>query len=317
MSHRNLSKLADEYYEWTLRTSPVAASMRGIHDYDTELGEFSREAEDRQIAELRDMTARARAISPWELDTEDQITREVLIFEAENAADVAETRLAEFMVSHTMGIQAMFPVIVPQLPIETAEHADAYIERFSKIPQAYAEANARLAEGVANGRTPMASTAHKTVEQIDAMLAAPLDQDPFTRAQLPAGMDEAEWRGRLVDLARDHVRPGLQAYRDMIAETVVPAGRSDDQPGLSWLPDGEATYSRLVKQHTSLPLDPEEIHHLGLRQVEMLADEYKELGSEVLGTTDLNEIFSRLRDDPDLHFTAGADVVAASEVAMA
>jgi uncharacterized protein (DUF885 family) len=317
LSHQELSDLADEYYEWTLRTSPVMATMRGIHDYDTELGEFSREAEDRHIAELRDMAGRAKAMDPADLDRQDQITREVLVFEAENTADVSETRLAEFMVSHTMGIQAMLPVIVPQLPLETAEHADAFIERFSKMPQAYAEANARLAEGLANGRTPMASTAQKTVEQIDTMLAAPIEEDPFTRAQLPSGMDEAEWRSRLSDLARDYVRPGLQAYRDMIADKVVPAGRSDDQPGLSWLPDGEATYSRLVQQHTSLPLDPEEIHHLGLRQIEMLAEEYRELGAEVLGTTDLSEIFSRLRDDPDLHFTSGADVVAASEVAMA
>ena len=317
MGNQELSELADEYYRWTLRTSPVSASMRGIHDYDTELGEFSREAEDRHIAELRAMAGRAAAIDPAGLDAQDQITRDVLIFETENGADVAETRLAEFMVSHTMGIQAMLPVIVPQLPIETTEHADAFIERFRKLPTAVTEGNARLAEGIANGRTPMASTAQKTVEQIDSMLAAPLEQDPYTKARRPADIDEAAWRDRLVDLVRDHVRPGLQLYRDMIADHVVPAGRSDDQPGLSWLPDGEVTYSRLVRQHTSLPLDPEEIHHVGLRQIELLADEYRELGADVLGTSDLGDIFARLRDDPDLHFTAGADVVAASEIAMA
>jgi len=317
LSHPELAALADEYYEWTLATSPITASMRGIHDYDTEFGEFSRGAEDRQIAELRSFVDRARAIEPEGLDYQDQITLEVLIFEAENAADVEETRLAEFMVSHTMGLQAMLPVVVPQLPIETPQHADDFIERFRKSPTAFAELNERLAEGVANGRTPMASTAQKTVEQIDAMLAAPLDQDPLTRAMVPEGGNGAEWRSRLADLARDYTRPALQAYRDMIADHVVPAGRSDEQPGLNWLPDGEATYSRLVKQHTSLPLDPEEIHHIGLRQIESLAEEYRKLGAEALGTTDLTEIFARLRDDPDLHFTSGADVVAASEVAMA
>ena len=317
MSHEQLAQLADEYYEWTLRTQPIQASMRGIHDYDTELGEFSREAEDREIAELRTMAGRAGAIDPGDLDASDRITRDVLIFEAETKADAAETRMAELFVNHTMGLQALLPVVVPQLPIETAEHGDAFIERFSKSPAAFAELNERLAEGVANGRTPMASTAQKTVAQIDAMLAAPVEQDPFVMARCPAGVDESEWRARLANLVRDYVRPGLKAYRDTIADRVIPAGRGDDQPGLSWLPDGEASYARLVKQNTSLPLEPDEIHLLGLRQIELLDDEYRELGAEVLGTTNLAEIYSRLRDDPDLHFDSGPEVVEHSEVAMA
>ena len=317
MSHQDLAQLSDEYYEWTLRTQPITATMRGIHDYDTEIGEFSREAEDRQISELRAFAARAAAIDPAELSAQDRITRDVLLFETENAADVAEVRQAEMAVNHTIGIQAMLPVAIPQLPIENEQHANDFIERFSKLGAAFDELNSRLAEGVARGRTPMASTAQKTVEQIDQMLAAPLESDPFTRTMTPAGVDEAEWRTRLEDLVRSYVRPGLQSYRDMIADHVVPAGRSDDKPGLSWLPDGEETYSRLVKQHTSLPLDPEEIHAIGLRQIDNLADEYRTLGAEVLDTTDLTEIFSRLRDDPELHFKNGPDVVEASEVAMA
>ena len=53
MSHKELANLADEYYRWTLRTQPISASLRGIHDYDNEIGEYSRQAEDRQISELQ------------------------------------------------------------------------------------------------------------------------------------------------------------------------------------------------------------------------------------------------------------------------
>ncbi len=317
MSHQELADLADEYFDWKLRTEPISASMIGVHDYDSELGEFSRDAEDRQITDLRGFVTRAAAIDPTGLDAQDRITRDVLIFEAENAADVGETRMAELAVNHTIGIQALLPVVVPQLPIETSEHGDAFIERFRKSTQAFAEMNTRLEEGVAAGRTPMASTARKTVEQIDTMLATPLAEDPFMKARVPGGLDEAEWRDRVADVIRDHIRPALLSFRDTIAEKVVPAGRSDEQPGTCHLPDGEVTYSRHVRQHTSLPLDPEEIHHLGLRQIDMLGEEYRTLGQEALGTADLTEIFAALRDDPALHFEAGPEVVAASEKAMA
>jgi len=317
MSHQELADLADAYYGWTLRVEPISASLRGVHDYDGEFGDFSRDAEDRRIAELRDFASLAAAVNPVELDAQDRITRDVLIFETENAADVAETRMAELAVNHTIGFQAMLPVAVPQLPIETAEHGDAFIERFSKSQQAFAEINARLEEGVAAGRTPMASTARKTVAQIDAMLATPVAEDAFMNTRVPTGVDESEWKERVGDVVRDHVRPALLSYRDTIGDSVVPAGCSDDQPGLCHLPDGEASYSRHVKQHTSLALDPEDIHHVGLRQIDMLAEEYRTLGQEVLGTSDLTEIFAALREDPALHFEAGAEVVAASEAAMA
>ncbi len=317
MSDPRVGALADEYYDWMNRASPLSASLRGVHDYGSELDDFSRQGEDRQIAELRSMVERARAIDPESITDDDRVTLEVLVFEAESQADVAETRMAEIAVNHAIGVQALLPVIAAQLPIDSAEHAAAHIERFTKLDQAVTDMCDRLRDGLAAGRAPMGSTAQKTVEQIDALLAGPLETDAFVQTKPAPGADEAEWRDQLIDLTRDHIRPASQRYRDFIAEHVVPAGRSDEQPGLSWLADGEASYARHVRRHTSLPLDPEEIHHIGLRQVAALADEYRRLGGEALGTTDLEEIFTRLRDDPAVHFDTGPDVVAASEVAMA
>ncbi len=317
MSHKELADLADEYHQWTLRTQPIQASLRGIHDYDTEFGEFSREAEDLQIAELRDMVGRASAISPDELTEQERVTRDVLIFEASTNADSAEARMAELAVNHTMGIQAFVAIIAQQMPIDTAQHGNDFIERFTKSGAAFDELGQRLVEGVANSRTPMASTAEKSVAQIDALLAAPVEQGMLAAARCPAGVDEDEWRSRLSDVESNHLRPGLKSYRDTIVEQVLPAARSDERPGLKWLPDGEESYARLVRQHTSLAKDPEEIHRIGLGQVEKLDAEYKELGAQVLGTSDLAEIYGRLRDDPDLHFDSGPEIVERSEQAMA
>ncbi|MEX0796236.1 MAG: DUF885 domain-containing protein [Acidimicrobiia bacterium] len=317
MSHTELNDLANEYYEWSLRTHPIEATMRGVHDHDAELDEFSREAEDNQISYLRSVAGRAEGIDDDGLSASDRVTRDVLIFETGTEADATETRMAELAVDPAFGFQAVIAVFVPQLPIETRQQADDFIARFSQLPRAVAEMNDRLAEGLANGRTPMTSAAEKTVAQLDDMLASPVDQSPFMAAQRPPDLDEGEWRSRLADLVRDHIRPALGAYRDMIADQVQPAGRSDEQPGLSWLPDGEASYAAHITRHTSLPMSAGAIHDIGLQQVERLDDEYRELGAAVLGTSDLTEIYARLRDDPDLHFESGPEVVEYSENAMA
>jgi len=129
--------------------------------------------------------------------------------------------------------------------------------------------------------------------------------------------DPDAWRARLREAIESDVRPAMAAYRDVLRDRVRPESRSDKHVGLAWLADGEDAYNRVVRYHTTLDLSAQRIHEIGLEQIEKLAGEYRELGPEVLGTTDLAEIFEHLRDDPSLHHTNGADIVAASKAALA
>ncbi len=315
-----LRNLADEYWEWQLETSPLNALLLGDHRYADRFDEFSREAEDRNIASLRGFAARAEAIDPADLDGEERISRQVLMFDASTTAAAAESRQAEFAVNHIIGFQALIPVIPPQLPIETAEHADQLIEMYGGMARGLDEMSDRIREGVATGRTPPRYAVGETIKQLDSFAAVPVDQDPLLATRVPEEFDEAAavaWKNRLTGVVEMAIRPALGRYRDLLESEVMAVSRPEERSGVGWLPDGEELYARSIHQHTSLPMDSTEIHEIGLQAIERLADEYRVLGSRVLGTQDLGDIFSRLRDDPDLHFQSGADVVAASEVAMA
>ncbi|MEX2323001.1 MAG: DUF885 domain-containing protein [Acidimicrobiia bacterium] len=313
-----LDRLARDYWEYILEEHPTQALMLGDHRYDGRFEDASRAAEDRAIGRSREFAAAAEAIDPGDLTDDERITREVLIFEASSRADVAATRLAEAYVSHTIGVQAMLPVELPQYPLTAPEHAAAMPERFHGIAAYFDAAADRLKDGVAAGRVPIASTALKTIAMTDELLAADGDGDPLVKLKAPEGWDgEAAWRAEMAQVAADVVRPALRRWRDVIADTVVPAGRSDDQPGLCHLPGGEVAYAATLYRYTTTDKQPQEIHDVGLAQIESLADEYRTLGAEVLGTSDLDEIFERLRDDPDLHFEDGPTIVAAAEAAMA
>jgi uncharacterized protein (DUF885 family) len=109
----------------------------------------------------------------------------------------------------------------------------------------------------------------------------------------------------------------VTAYRDALRDEVAPHARPDERCGLSWLADGESTYATLVRYFTTTELTAQQIHEIGLQQVESLAREYAELGLQVLGSSDVPTVLTALRDDPSLHHTSGDDVVEASRVAMA
>ncbi|MGH3445504.1 MAG: DUF885 domain-containing protein, partial [Nocardioidaceae bacterium] len=155
------------------------------------------------------------------------------------------------------------------------------------------------------------------IGQIDEALGRPAGEDPLLNTQeAPEGVDAAAWRSRLQDAVEKSVRPGLETYRDTLRDVSLTNARPDDKVGLCWLPGGEDAYAKALRYFTTTDKSPQEIHDIGLAQVDKIAEEYRALGPEVVGTDDLAEIFEAMRTDPKLHFEHADQLVDASEVAM-
>ncbi len=252
------------------------------------------------------------------LGAEDRITREMITWDATTRADLLEARLAELGVNPISGPQAMLPVRFPKLSIPTAEVAQAMPDKLRGVGIAFRALAERLREGAASGRTPAAFAVEQTLPQLEAWLATPVAADPLLDLATPPELaDPAAWRASLEAMIEAEVRPGLARYRDVLRDEILAVARPDEHAGLGWLPDGRDAYDRTIRLFTTLSLPAEQIHEIGLQQIDSLAGEYRQLGPQVTGSDDLAAIFEALRSDPALHHTNAADIVAASEAALA
>ncbi len=181
----------------------------------------------------------------------------------------------------------------------------------------YGELAERQREGVAGGRLPAAFAAADTIAQLDGLLSRPIADDPLlVTTSPPSGIDVDGWKARLRRVIETDVRPGMRAYRDVLRDEALPLARPDEKCGLSWLADGDEAYAATLRNFTTTDKSAREIHDIGLAQIEKLADEYRGLGPEVVGTADLQQIFTAMRSDPKLHFSTGDELIEASEVAL-
>ena len=80
--------------------------------------------------------------------------------------------------------------------------------------------------------------------------------------------------------------------------------------GSATYPAESAGYRAAVAAHTTTDLTPEQIHATGETLVAALREEFAERGGRALGTTDVAEVLRRLRDDPELRFRTGEEIVA-------
>ena len=314
----DINELAQEYFDYLLTVWPTWGHLMGNYQHADLYDDASRAGEDDEIRIRRAYADRAEAIPADDLSAQDRITREMLVFDGRRNADILDARFAEFGVDPIFGPVAGLPVYIPKLPIPNADVAEAMIAKTRLIAKNFRDMSDRLLEGVARNRTPAAFAVEDTVAQIDRWLASPIEEDPLLHTAEPAGVADGDaWRGRLRDVVELDVRPAMAQYRDTMRDRVRSVARDDAHVGLSWLADGEDSYGRMIRYHTTLKMTAEEIHAIGLEQIEKLAGEYRVLGHEVLGTSDVPEIFRRLREDPALHHTNGSDIVAASKAALA
>jgi uncharacterized protein (DUF885 family) len=313
----DLAQLADDYWQAILDAEPTERHMLGDYSDVGSFEQVSREAEDRFAATLRDFATRAEAVETGSLEPEEALTRGVIISSATAHADLLDSPLGGRNADPVHGMQGTLPLLMGLLAVPDRTVAEAMPAKLEAVGTHFHQLGERTREGAAAGWVSPAFAVAGTIDQIEKALAVSLADDPVVAAiQLPADVDADAVRGALRKAVETSLRPGLEHYRDALRD-VLPQARSDEECGLSWLPGGSDAYDVTLRYATTTEKTAQEIHEIGLAQVAKLADEYRALGPEVVGTDDLQQIFEAMRTDPTLHFEHGEELVEQSRVALA
>jgi uncharacterized protein (DUF885 family) len=318
----SLAELADEYWQAYLAFSPVSATSIGDRRFDDRMDDASPEAIQAQRQRLAAFRGRAEAIEPGPLDGADPVTRSALI--AQIASDVAalETGLEEWTVDPLEGPQVVALDLEAIQPVSTPDQARAMVARWRALGPWFDQGAANLRRGLASGRVAVRTPVERAVDQIDGILARPDAELPLLK---PLETEHPDWpaaeREAFADglraAVREVVRPALERYGAVVRDEILPAARPDERAGILHVDGGPDAYTRLIRLHTSLDLTADEIHRIGLDEVDRIDGELAELGGRVLGTTEPEAIRGRLRSDPALHFTTRDEVFATAEEALA
>jgi uncharacterized protein (DUF885 family) len=313
----DLHRLADDYWAALLAFQPTWRHMLGDYSDVGSWDECSAEAERQYATSLRDFARRAQEVDPSGLDEQDGLTRDVLVASATTTADVTDTPLTGLAADPVSGLHVHLPLVLGLLSVPDAAVAGQMPAKLDAVGTYLHQLADRVRGAAADGWVSAEFAVRETVDQLDRALAVPLGDDPsVTAVRAPDGVDEGELHDALRAAVERSVRPGLADLRAALQDTAADA-RPEDRCGLSWLDGGDEAYAATLRYFTTTDKSAQEIHEIGLAQVAKLADEYRALGPEVVGTDDLEQIFAAMRTDPALHFTSGDELVQQSKVALA
>jgi uncharacterized protein (DUF885 family) len=257
--------LADRFWESILAEEPTTATMYGDDRYDDRLEDPSPEGRARRRRLMETTLAEAAAIDPGQ-SLEDRITLDMIrvVCELAIVQDDQRTDLLR-VVDQMAGPQTLLPQAVLLQAADTPERLER-LEARLRAYEGYMAANRELLrEGLATGLTAPRIVAERTVAQLERLLEIPADESIVTTGARVAS--EAD-RARIERIVREVVLPADRAFLEAIRDGYLAASR--EEPGLWSAPDGEALYRTQILAWTTLDIDPEEVHRIGLEELESI-----------------------------------------------
>jgi uncharacterized protein (DUF885 family) len=317
-----LRALGDRFWEQFLEAHPTWATVIGDRRFDDRLDDPSQAGIAARLVWLDEIAAGARAIEPERLNATERVTRQMLEDEAANAADALRTGIDEWTVDPLQGPIMSILDTVDYQTIRTPEDGAAMVERWRGIGRYFDALRANLREAAADGRVAVVKPVERMLDILrglealppgDWKLAAPASGDlpGWTEA------DRERFRRSLLEAVSDIAIPGFRRYRETLERDILPLARPESRPGICHLPGGAEAYRTAIRVHTTLDLEPEEIHATGLREIERIDAEFVELGRRFLGTADLDSTLAALRDDPSLRFSSADEVFETAKRSLA
>jgi uncharacterized protein (DUF885 family) len=191
------------------------------------------------------------------------------------------------------GAQTLLPELALYQPADTPERFERLLARVRAYPGFLAAVGDLAREGVATGLVQPRIIVERVVGQIERLLAIPVEEHPLVAVTRVAGAGERE---QLAVLLRDVVRPAEAAYLAVVRDEVLPVARTE--PGIWSAPGGEAIYRTQIRSWTTLSLEPEAVHALGVEELARVEDERRAI-TRAAGFGDDTAAYRRaMRADP-------------------
>jgi uncharacterized protein (DUF885 family) len=307
-----VGRLLEEDWEARLRGDPLLASSTGDHRYDDRLPSVAPADLARSAQRKRDTLSRLQSIDRTALDVQDRITVDMLARDLRD--DMAEYEFGAWQLP--INADSGFHTALADLPrsgtFGTVRDYESYIARLRAFPAHMTQQIANMREGLRTGFT----LPRVVLEGYDVTIRAHVVGDPTASVfyapfrSFPSGVPASE-RTRLEAEGRYAVKDGaIAAYRaflDFMMREYLPRTRASI--AAADLPRGREYYAHRVRSFTTLDVTPEEVHRIGLAEVERIHAEMMDVMRATGFTGDFAAFLDFLRRDPRFYARTPEDLL--------
>ncbi len=275
----------------------------------TRLPDVGAEAQAARLKVWDDVLQQLKAIDPATLSAENQVNYAIYRYQVENLADAVRLRTYEMPFNSDSSFWSNLGFMARR-EMKTAQDYRNYIARLNDVPRYFDQQTANMRAGlergfsvpraVLDGRDVSISTVAALKDPTESPLYA-----PFRR--LPAGIpadEQQKLREEAQQAIAGSVIPAFGKLLAFFREEYVPQARTT--LAAEKMPGGKAFYRQQIREYTTLDMSPQQIHALGLSEVNRIQQEMNAIIDKVgfkgkSEQTRFADFLEFLRTDPQFY----------------
>jgi len=299
--------LFEEQYESDLRNFPERATAFGDYRYNDRLNEDSLAAIAQRHKTDEDFLHRLDAISTTGFSDQDQLSHDLLIRVLQQRITDFNLKEYEMPINQQNGIHTSLADLPQAVPLDSVKHYEDYVSRLHQIPRALNQVTEVLQAGMKDKLMPVRFLAEKIPAQCEGIIAA----DPFLRPtkKYPADIspdDQKRLTREIKDVVNADVLPAYKKFAEFIKTEYAPQGRTT--LSITSLADGQNRYKNDIYARTTTHLSAEEIHQIGLREIDRIEAEMTAIAKKE-GFADLESFRASLKTNPKYKPTSAEQIL--------
>lgn len=297
----SLHRLFDKEWTFRVREYPLAATYMGDTTQNDRIESLAPSDMHRREEFYSNLTREIAAIDTAALEYNDKINYELFDYYVSNQLDYYKFKSYRIPILADDGFHISFSMVPSITPFRTVRDYENYIARLGEFSR-YADENISwMRQGISDGFTMPRVILNGYETTIRSHLVQDIDSSVFFRPFLnfPGNIPERVKRnltekGRLA-ISRSVIE-GYKAFLDFMMNEYIPACR--ETTGTYDLPNGEAYYHNRVRYFTTTDMTVDEIHNLGIREVNRILGEMETVMRKTGFKGDRKAFLHFLRNDP-------------------
>ncbi|MCI2284125.1 DUF885 domain-containing protein [Colwellia sp. MSW7] len=307
------NKLFDAIFDAGVDRNPVRQTYLGIKkDYD-KWNDLSEENAAKELSFAKSDLAKIKALDSSKLDAQTLISYQLYIQKLENKISDHKWRFHNYPVNQMFGTHSQVPAfLINQHSISNLKEAQDYISRVNGakklMEQLVTQLKLREDLGII---APKFVFEHVIRDSKNILVGAPFDEGKdstiladFTKKINKIDLSENDkltLSNEIKTALTNELKPG---YEQLISYLTELETKADNRDGAWKFPEGEAFFNNALKRTTTTDLTADEIHNIGLSEVERIHNEMRLIMKKVGFEGDLAEFFVFMRTDKQFYYSA-------------
>lgn len=248
----------------------------GIRGHNRELDDESIAAGDEMLADLKAAKEMLAQYDDADLNESEKLSKDIANYLFSSVDDFEKYRFHNYPVNQLFGAQNGYPSFMESThEVKIAEDADNYIFRLKAVTKKFKQVIDGLKERERRNILPPRFVVDRVLEEMNNFVNTPAKENIlYTNLEKKSaeidGFDNTAVLAQAEEAIQNDVYP---AYQGLIDYFEVLRDKTTEDDGYWKLPDGEGAYKAALRLFTTTDLSADEIHNIGLAEVDRIQAE--------------------------------------------